>query len=284
MISGKTIICGIIGDPIGHSVSPAMHNSAFNSLGLDYIYLPFRVAKEQLAKAIDGIRALNIRGINITIPHKVAVIPFLDELEPLAERIGAVNTIVNDNGFLRGYNTDASGFLKTLLAGGIEPRNKKVVILGAGGASRAISFTLAERGASLVILNRKLELNWAVELADNISRLLGKKVKALELNEKNLSTTLEDTDILVNATSVGMNPDISQSPVDKRLLKPELVVFDIIYNPIKTRLLTEAREAGAKTIGGLDMLVWQGALAFEMWTGTKAPVEIMKAEAIKALE
>ncbi len=283
MISSKTIICGLIGDPIGHSVSPAMHNAAFRYLGLDYIYLPFRVGKEHLAKAIDGIKAFNIRGLNITIPHKVAVIPLLDKLEPLAERIGSVNTIVNDNGYLKGYNTDASGFLKALLEGGIKPEGKKVVILGAGGASRAISFTLTEKGAHMVILNRKLELDWAVELADNISRFFGKKIKALELNEKNLSAVLEEAEILVNATSVGMSPDISQTPVAKRLLKPELVVLDIVYNPVKTRLLTEAEEAGAKIIGGLDMLAWQGALAFEMWTGVKAPVEIMKAEAIKAL-
>ena len=284
MISGKTRICGLLGAPVEHSVSPAMHNAAFSSLGLDYIYLPFRVEKEQLAKAIEGVRAFNMRGLNVTIPHKVAVIPLLDELEPLAERIGAVNTIVNDNSHLRGYNTDASGFLKTLLERGIEPGGKKVVILGAGGASRAISFTLAERDAELVILNRKLEMDWAVELASNISRFLDKEVKALELNEQNLSAVLENADILVNATSVGMSPNSDETPVPAKLLKAGLVVFDIVYNPIKTRLLTEAEVAGAETIDGLDMLVWQGALAFEMWTGVKAPVGIMKAEAIKVLK
>jgi len=284
MISGKTIICGLIGDPIGHSVSPAMHNAAFSSLGLDYIYLPFRVEREQLARAIDGISALNIKGLNVTIPHKVAVIPLLDELEPIAERIGAVNTIVNNNGCLKGYNTDASGFIEALTEKGVEPRSKKVVVLGAGGASRAISFTLAERGADLFILNRQLEMDWAVELATNISQSLGKEVKALELNEKNLSSVLENADILVNTTSVGMSPNTSQTLVDRRLLKPGLVVFDIVYNPIKTRLLTEAEEAGAKIIGGLDMLTWQGASAFEIWTGVKAPIEIMKAEAIKVLK
>ena len=284
MISAKTRICGLIGDPVEHSVSPVMHNAAFSSLGLDYIYLPFRVEKGQLAKAIDGVRALNIRGLNVTIPHKVAVIPLLDGLETLAERIGAVNTIVNDNGHLKGYNTDASGFVKALLERGIEPQGKKIVILGAGGASRAISFTLAERDADLVILNRQLEIDWAVELASSISRFLGKEVKALELNEQNLSAVLKDADILVNATSVGMSPNSDETPVPAKLLKAGLVVFDIVYNPIKTRLLTEAEVAGAETIDGLDMLVWQGALAFEMWTGVKAPVGIMKAEAIKVLK
>lgn len=284
MITSKSQTCGLIGDPVEHSVSPVMHNAAFSYMGLDYIYLPLRVQKEQLAGAITGVRALNIRGLNVTIPHKVSVIPFLDELEPLAEKIGAVNTIVNDNGHLKGYNTDAGGFLKTLLEAGIEPQSKKVVILGAGGASRAISFILAEKGAELVILNRQLEMDWAVELASNISRFTAKEVKALELNEENLKVGIENTHIVVNATSVGMSPDIDQTPVAKRLFRSDLVVFDIVYNPVKTRLLAEAEEVGAGTINGLNMLVWQGALAFELWTGVKAPMDIMKAEAAKALK
>jgi shikimate dehydrogenase len=284
MISAMTRICGLIGDPVEHSMSPVMHNAAFSSLGLDYIYLPFRVERENLARAIDGLRAFNIAGLNITIPHKVAVIPFLDELETLAEKIGAVNTIVNNNGLLKGYNTDASGFLKALLKRGIEPGDKKVVILGAGGTSRAISFTLAEKGACLVILNRQLEMDWAVELASSISQFWDKEVKALELNEENLSAVLDSADILVNATSVGMSPNTSQTPVAKRLLRSDLVVFDVVYNPVKTRLLAEAGESGATTIDGIDMLVWQGALAFELWTGVKAPVAIMKSAVVKALK
>ncbi len=284
MISAKTKICGLIGDPVEHSVSPAMHNAAFSSLGLDYIYLPFRVARDNLTKAIDGLKVLNIRGLNVTIPHKVAVIPLLDEMEPLAQKIGAVNTIANDKGRLKGYNTDAGGFLKALLERGIEPRGKKVVVLGAGGASRAISFTLAERGAEIVILNRRLEMDWAVELASSISQFSAREVKALELNDKNLSSVLEAADILVNATSVGMSPNSNNSPLPARLLKPELVVFDVVYNPLKTRLLAEAEAAGAETISGIDMLVWQGALAFELWTGAKAPIDIMKAKAIEALK
>jgi shikimate dehydrogenase len=284
MISSKTKICGLIGDPVEHSVSPAMHNAAFSSLGLDYIYLPFRVARDNLTRAIDGLKALNIRGLNVTIPHKVAVIPLLDEMEPLAERIGAVNTIVNDKGCLKGYNTDAGGFLKALLERGVEPKGKKVIVLGAGGASRAISFTLAERGAEIVILNRRLEMDWAFKLAGSISQLSAKEVKALELNDENLSSVLEAADILVNATSVGMSPNSNESPLPARLLKPELVVFDAVYNPLKTRLLAEAEAAGAETISGIDMLVWQGALAFELWTGARAPIDIMKAKAIEALK
>ena len=238
----------------------------------------------ELGKAIEGMRALNIRGLNVTLPHKVAVIPFLNELDTLAEKIGAVNTIVNENGVLKGYNTDATGFLQALLERGIEPRDKKVVILGAGGASRAISFILADRGAHLVILNRLLELDWAEELANRMAQIFGQEVDALELNRQNLARALGKADILVNATSVGMSPDIDRTPVDADLLRPGLIVYDIVYNPIKTRLLREAEAAGAKTISGVDMLVWQGALAFEMWTSRKAPVELMKKETIKWLQ
>lgn len=284
VISGKIRVCGIIGDPIGHSMSPVIHNAAFEKMGIDYLYVPFRVKKEALGEAIQGMRALNIRGLSVTIPHKVTVIPFLDELDPLAERIGAVNTIVNDDGVLRGYNTDATGFLQTLLERGVEPEKKNVVILGAGGASRAISFILAERGAHLVILNRLLELDWAEELASRISQIFTKEVEALELNEENLAKVLEKADIVVNATSVGMSPNIDETPIPAKLLKPGLIVFDIVYNPIKTRLLREAEAAGAKTISGFNMFVWQGVLAFELWTGMKAPVKLMREEAIKGLQ
>ncbi|MDD5590729.1 MAG: shikimate dehydrogenase [Dehalococcoidales bacterium] len=283
VISGKTRVCGVIGDPIEHTMSPVMHNAAFGALGIDYVYLPFRVQKGDLGQALAGARALNLAGLNVTIPHKVAVISFLDELDPIAERIGAVNTIVNDNGNLRGYNTDATGFLQALLDKGIKPEGKKVVVLGAGGASRGISFILAESGANLVILNRPAEIDWAENLAREISRAFKKETAALELNNKNLAEALEGTDILVNTTSVGMSPDTDETPVPMSLLKSTPVVFDIVYNPIQTRLLREAKSAGASTISGLDMLAWQGALAFEKWTGLKAPLELMKKEAAKAL-
>jgi len=282
-ISGKTILCGIIGDPIEHTMSPLMHNSAFRQMGVDYLYVPFKVKQRELAKAIDGMRALNIRGLNVTIPHKVAVIQFLDKLDHLAEKIGAVNTIVNDDGVLTGYNTDGAGFLQALLQSGIELQSKSIVILGAGGASRAISFTLADRDANLVILNRRLELDWAEELASRISQTFSKKVEALELNRKNLVRVLDKADIVVNATSMGMTPHIDETPVASDLLKPELTVFDVVYNPVKTKLLRDAEAVGATTISGLDMLVWQGALAFEKWTGLKAPIELMREEVIKAL-
>ena len=234
VISGKTRICGIIGDPIEHTMSPVIHNAAFKKLGLDYIYIPFLVRKEELGQAVEGIRSLNIRGFNVTIPHKVTIMPMLDGLDPLAEKIGAVNTVVNNDGDLRGYNTDATGFLQALLEQGVEPKGKNTIILGAGGASRAVSYILAERGAHLTILNRQLEMDWAEELASRISYDFGKEVKALELTFENLASVLERADMLINATSVGMSPNSEDTPVPAQLLKSNLVVGDIVYNPIRT--------------------------------------------------
>jgi shikimate dehydrogenase len=280
-ISGKTKICALIGDPVEHTMSPAMHNAAFQKLGLDYVYLPFPVKPEELGQAVAGLRALNVRGFNVTIPHKVAVVPLLDSLDPLAEKIGAVNTVVNDNGKLKGFNTDAEGFLRALIEHGFKPKGKKVVVLGAGGASRAITYILTQQGANLTILNRRQELDWAEDIARLIRKDFKKEVKVLELSQ--ISEALTGTDLLVNATSVGMSPKANVSPVPAALLSQVPVVFDIVYNPIKTRLLKEAAVAGVKTISGVDMLAWQGALAFEKWTGKKAPIDLMRQEAVKML-
>jgi len=285
-INGKTVVCGLIGNPVEHTMSPVMHNAAYRQMGLDYVYIPFRVRAEELGKAIDGMRAFNIRGLNVTIPHKVAIIPFLDKLDPLAKKIGAVNTIVNDNGVLTGYNTDATGFLRALTEKGIEVRGKKAMILGAGGASRAVSLILADSGAErLIILNRAQELDWAYELAGNISHLYNMDAKAGQLNRESLDSVMEriDVSILVNATSVGMTPDVNNTPIDADLLHPGLAVFDVVYNPLKTRLLKEAEAAGARTVSGIEMLVWQGVLAFEKWTDHEPPPDLMRQEAIRLL-
>lgn len=282
-ISGHTVVCGIIGDPIEHTMSPAIHNAAFQAMGLDYVYVAFGVKGEGLRQAIEGMRALGMRGMSITIPHKVAALPLMDKLDPLAEKIGAVNTVVNDNGILTGYNTDATGFLQAMLEKGVDPAGKNVTIVGAGGASRAVSFILADRGANPVILNRIEEIDWAIDLAARISESFGKDVEALELTSDNLAGVLDKTEILVNATSVGMSPNVDNTPVPADLLRADLTVYDIVYNPVKTRLLQNAEAAGATIISGVDMLVWQGVVAFEKWTGQKPPVEIMKAEALKFL-
>jgi len=282
-LTGKTKLCGLIGDPVEHTMSPAMHNAAFARMGLDFVYVPFRVKPEDLTQAVAGMKAFNIRGLNVTIPHKVAIIPLLDELDPLAERIGAVNTVVNDGGVLQGFNTDAIGFLEALMQRGVEPKGKKVVVLGAGGAGRAASFVLAERGAQLLILNRRQELGWAEELAEQLTQAFGKEVRAMELTDGNLAQALEGAYILVNATSVGMTPNTDETPGGADMLKPSLVVFDVVYNPVKTKLMRQAEQIGAQTISGLEMLVWQGALAFELWTGAKPPIELMRKEVLRSL-
>ncbi len=282
MITGETKLYGIIGNPVAHTMSPLMHNAAFRAMGLNCIYVPFQVAEAELGYAIKGMRAMNIKGLNVTMPHKLAVIPLLDNLDPLAEKIGAVNTVVNNSGILTGYNTDAAGFIKALLENGVDTQRRKVVVLGAGGVSRAICFALAERKCEIYIINRTYKK--ALKLADLVSGISSQDVKAYEMNEKNLQTILSGANILVNATSIGMGLNIRKSPVVADLLSPELVVFDTIYSPAETKLLKSAKKVGAKTIGGLDMLLWQGVIAFEKWTGLEAPFETMKKEVSSKLE
>jgi len=283
-ISGTTSVCGVIGDPIEHTMSPAMHNAAIRETGVDFVYTAFRVKADELGKAIRGMQALGIKGLNVTIPHKVAVIEFLDKLDPLAEKIGAVNTIVNEGGVLTGFNTDASGAVRALAEHGIEINGRKIVVLGAGGASRAVSLALADGGGRLTILNRREELDWAENLAARLSRLFGDAIPALELTDDNLAVALNGADLLVNTTSVGMSPNAEQTPVNTDLLHAGLAVFDIVYNPLKTRLLQDAEVVGASTVSGIEMLAWQGALAFEKWTGKPAPVKLMRDEAVRLME
>jgi shikimate dehydrogenase len=283
MIKPGTKLCGVIGDPVLHTLSPAMHNAAIAELGIDYAYLAFHVKTPGLGAAVEGIRALGIRGLNVTIPHKVAVAQFLDELDPLARDIGAVNTIVNDEGKLKGYNTDAAGFLQSLQATGFELKGKKVVLLGAGGAARAMGFALAQAGSEITILNRKRTLSQAMVLSANLERISSSEVTALELNTVNLKAVLAEADLLVNATSAGMEPDAEETPVPTDLLKPGMTVFDVVYAPLETRLLREAASKGCQVVSGLEMLVRQAALAFKLWTGEDAPLEVMREAAMSSL-
>jgi shikimate dehydrogenase len=271
-----------MGDPVEHSVSPAMHNAAFRSLGLDYVYVPLRTPAAELAAAIAGVRALNIRGLNITIPHKAAAPGLLDEVDPLAAQIGAVNVLLNRDGRLTGYNTDAAGFLHVLKEHGVEPGGMEVAVLGAGGAARAICFALASRGAGLSIINRTLLS--AQKCAADVSTAFPVRVQALELNTTNLSALLEKAAMLVNTTSAGMLPQPGVTLVDRSLLRPGLIVADIVYNPFRTQLLKDAEKAGARAINGLEMLIWQGALAFEIWTGRRPPLNVMRKAATAALK
>jgi len=274
-VSGRTKVCAVIGDPVEHSLSPCFQNAAFQHLKLDFIYVAFTVKAEDLGAAISGVRSLGIYGLNVTMPHKISVIKYLDELDERADRIKSVNTILNRNGKLIGYTTDGIGVLNALKYNGVDPKGKKVVILGAGGAARSASYALSEVAGELVILNRTIER--ARNLASKVRKLIGShvNVKWDGLTEESLRREVREADILINATPVGMSPDVNGTLVEKRLLHPDMVVFDMIYHPLKTRLLREAEEVGAKTINGLSMLIHQGAASFEIWTGMEAPVDVM---------
>ncbi|MCW4027041.1 MAG: shikimate dehydrogenase [Candidatus Bathyarchaeota archaeon] len=280
-ISAKTKLCAVIGDPVEHSLSPCIHNAAFQHLGLDYVYAAFTVEKGALSEAMQGVRSLGIFGLNVTMPHKVDIIPHLDRLDETAQKVGAVNTVLNDIELI-GYNTDAPGAMNALKAHEGNPYDKKVVILGAGGASRSISFAIAEEAGELVILNRTPEK--AEALASKISSEIDREVRWGMLSNHVLDEELVDAVILINATSVGMHPNDSETPVDKSLLREDMVVFDLVYNPLETRLLREAKSIGAQTIDGLTMLVYQGAASFEIWTERKAPVNVMIKAAMEELE
>ena len=281
-IGTDTRVYALIGDPIEHSLSPLMQNLAFRLLRLDCIYLAFRVKPEELGWAIKGIRALGVSGFNVTVPHKVAVIPFLDEVDHSASDVGAVNTVTNRGGRLVGHNTDGSGALAALSDEGVDLKGKKVVILGAGGAARAIAFATAHAAGSLVIMNRTTSK--AEELSSDLKKRYRKLIEARKLSHETLSEELVDAEVLINATSVGMSPRTEESLVNRHMIRPKTTVFDIIYNPLETKLINEAKAAGAKTIGGAKMLVYQGALSFEIWTGIKAPVDEMLKAVIRRLK
>ncbi|MHC1573776.1 MAG: shikimate dehydrogenase [Candidatus Syntropharchaeales archaeon] len=264
-------IFGVIGDPIGHSLSPRMHNAAYRALELECTYLPFHVKSEDLSEAIRGAKALGIQGLNVTVPHKEAVMAFIDP-DPLAERIGAVNTI----DFIRekGYNTDAFGVTGSLRSAGIDLGDKRVLMLGAGGASRAVAFSCVEAGCKLVISNRTKEKG--ERLADE----LGGSVTAIGLERERIAPVIAESDILINTTSVGMYPEVDKIPIDPDLLHEDLIVFDLVYNPQKTMLLGEAERRGCLTIDGVKMLVYQGAESFKIWLGIDPPLEVME-EAVR---
>ncbi len=271
---------GVIGDPIEHSLSPAMHNAAFGALKLDSIFLAFKVVPNQVENALRGMRSLGIRGLNVTMPHKSAVISYLDEVDETAKFLGSANTILNKNGKLAGFSTDGVGALRTLLKNGIKLSQKKVLLLGGGGAGKAIAYTLSKEVAELTVLNRTPEKTG--ELVTALKKL-DRKISNDALSENAIQQNMANTDILINATSIGMHPNSEQTLVKSNWLKPELVVMDIVYNPLETKLAKDARKAGAKVISGLEMLIYQGAASFEIWTSKPAPVEAMREAALKQL-
>jgi shikimate dehydrogenase len=274
-IDARTMLCCLIGDPVEHSLSPAIHNAAFQHAGLNYVYLAFKV--EDLEGAMRGVRALtSMRGVSVTIPHKVAVLRYLDKIDPTARYIGAVNTIVAANGVLTGYNTDASGALQALRAAGALPEGGRFLLLGSGGAARAIAFGLCTDAkiSALTILAMLDDEREA--LVRDLRHKTGATVWGVRLNRDTLKEHLPQAGVLIHCTPVGMSPKVDETCVPADLLAPSLTVMDIVYNPLETRLLKDARQAGCRIIRGIEMFLHQAIGQFELWTGQPAPVQVMR--------
>lgn len=284
-IDGRTKLIGLTATPIGHSLSPAMHNMAFRKLGLNCVYMAFEVGNEELADVVTGFRALGLRGWNVSMPNKTKILPLLDELSPAAQFAGAVNTVVNEDGKLIGHITDGTGYVRGLQQNGVDIKGKKITLLGAGGAATAIAIQCAIDGASEIhIFNTDDQFyDRAVKNADIINNeIQGINCKATVNRLDNLEllkASIANSDILTNGTGVGMKPLEGQSLIpDVSWLRPELIVSDVVYIPRKTKLLEMAESVGCKAINGLGMMLWQGAKAFEIWTGQEMPVEYVKEE------
>lgn len=280
-LDGRTVTVGTLGYPVFHTISPEFQGAAYESLGIDMVYLPFNVKPENIGDAVRGIRALGIRGTNVTMPHKCAAMEFLDELDPLAEAVGSINGIINTDGVLKGYNFDVGGFM--IPFEGMDLNGVRILQLGAGGGARAAAFGMSARGADLVILNRTASV--AEDLARDVSAYSGHPARGAAFTPENLEKELAEAAVLVNCTSIGFDKLEGETPVPKKLLRRDLFVYDIVYSPLETRLMREAREVGAERIvGGLEMIVGQGAQFFEKATGQKAPYELMLETGRKVLE
>ncbi|BBH21345.1 shikimate dehydrogenase (NADP(+)) [Paenibacillus baekrokdamisoli] len=279
-VDSHTVLFSVIGDPIRHSKSPVMMNRAFREKGINGIYTAFHVTAATLSDFVAGVRAMGIRGVNVTIPHKLAIMPLLDEIDESAQAIGAVNTIVNNDGHLVGYNTDGLGYVRSLKEE-VEPHlaGANVLIVGAGGATRGILYALAREGvSSVVIANRTVER--AQELADAFR---GQVADITAIGNEALQEACAKADIVINTTSLGMYPNVDTTPLQAAWLKPNTIASDLIYNPMTTRFLEEAKLQGCRIHGGLGMFIYQGAYAFEYWTGVDAPVEAMRETVLEAL-
>ncbi len=276
---------GIIGYPIGHSMSPVFQQAALDACGVDAKYVPYQVALDEVEEFVNGLRQPGVLGINVTVPHKLAVMPLLDEIDDWATEAGAVNTIVNRQGRLTGHNTDGYGFLRALQEGAdFEPAGRPTLILGAGGAARGVVLALAREGVGdLTIANR------TPERAEDLAQLAHARnipARAIPLAGHELNEAAARAELIVNCTTIGMThgPGENESPLSGDAIPPTALVNDLVYNPLETRLLREAAQAGAKTLGGIQMLVYQGAASFEMWLERPAPVPVMLAAAVQAMQ
>ncbi len=279
-ITGHTRLTGLLGSPVSHSISPMMHNDSFRQLDLDYVYLAFDVGTDSLETAVNGLRAMNVRGFNLTMPNKNLMTTLCDRLSPAAKISGAVNTVVNDNGVLTGHTTDGIGYMRAVKEAGHDIIGKKMTLLGAGGAATAILTQAALDGVSEIsVFNRRSASYQRVsQMIDALNEHTSCKINLFDFSDDFvLKREIHDSAILTNGTSVGMAPNINESIItDKSMFHKDLIVSDVIYNPRETKLLRLAREAGCQTHNGLYMLLYQGAEAFKLWTGKDMPVDIIK--------
>ncbi len=279
-VTGHTELIGLIGYPIRHSMSPTMHNEAFKKLGLDYVYVAFEVDNDSLEDAVKGMRALKVRGFNVTMPNKRKIVQYLDKLSDASALTGSVNTVVNDNGVLTGYITDGIGCMRALADKGVDVKGKKFTIMGTGGAGTAIIVQAALDGArELSIFNRNdAFFEEAKETVEKVNEQTNCKATLYRLeDQEKLRIEIASSDILINATCVGMKPFEGQSLItDPTMFRPGLVVLDCIYSPRETKLLSIAKDAGCITMNGLGMMLYQGAAAFKLWTGKDMPVDYIK--------
>ena len=282
-IGTRTRVCAVVGNPIAHSLSPAIHNAAYEELKLDFVYVAYRV--EDVKSALAGMRAMeNFRGMSITIPHKVEAMKYVDRIGDVDRAIGSINTVVNDNGMLRGFGTDGPGALKSLADAGVDPDGKNVLMLGAGGAARMIAFTLANRAKlnSLSILD--IDEQTCQGLTADLRQRSEIKVVSGMLNKSNLENAMEKAELVIHCTPIGMHPDEDASLVPPDLFRPGQVVFDIVYTPLETKLLKDAKARGVKTVSGVEMFINQAVLQFEQFTGLDAPVEVMRRKVMERLK
>ncbi len=277
-IRASSQVLGVIGDPIGHSFSPDMHNAAIDALGIDFCYVAFHVSSGRVGEAVNGLRGFEMLGLNVTIPHKLAVMEHVDQISEEALAVGAVNTIHNEDGNLTGHNTDVYGVITAIeRIAGITKFPDSCVVLGAGGAARAVTYALGRRDEvkRVTILNRTVAR--AESLATDMEKITGKEIIPDALCQASEKRAFDDAGLVVNTTSLGMypNPDAS-SLLDEASVRPDLVLYDTVFNPLETQLMRQFRANGAPAFGGLDMLVYQGARSFEIWTGIKPPTDVMK--------
>ena len=285
LVRGDTRVVGVFGCPVEHSLSPAMHNAAFAALRLSFIYVPFPVSPDALGTAIRSLPALGIVGVNLTIPHKENVLPFLDAITDEAREVGAVNTVHCVEGRLLGDNTDGRGFYEPLRELGLSLSGKQAVVLGAGGAARSVVFRLLREGANVVLTNRTLDR--AERLAQDAAGAgYGAQVRIVDGKaERELGNAIAGAELLVHTTRVGMHPAPDAVPlIPLEAFHPNLLVYDLVYNPVETRLIQEARRRGCRTLTGVKMLVYQGAAAFERWTGLWPPTALMEAAVLEGLQ